>query len=206
MNNLRNEIENETTKRIIEWADDDRLIERFTTELMYKKYRSGELSQEKAYKKAYDKMLKTMYTERDNKLAKLEKYENAQDIERVKISVEWKKSAMWGNNPHVELSAYSCNNCYTSVSTASGCGYDKESQAVANALDEIYGIRKLLIENLDYIKEKKPYGINLYGNIPSFSGGVGVECYRSFFEAIGWKWEEMHGKTYDCYILTRGGK
>lgn len=206
MNKLRSAIEKETTKRIIEWADDDRLIERFTTDYTYKKYRAGEISQDKAYKKAYDKMVKTMYTERENKLSKLEKYENAQDIERVKISVEWKKSYTWGMNPHVDLSAYSCNNLYTSNSTASGCGYDKQSEAVANALNGIYGIRKLLIEKLDYIEQKKPYGVNLYSNIPAFSGGVGVDCYRSFFKAIGWNWEEMHGKTYDCYILTRGEK
>ena len=201
---LSNKIEKETTKRITEWVESENLIIRFSTAYTYEKYKAGEIPQEKAYKKACDKMLKTMYDDRNKKLEKLTKIENSQDIEQIKISVEWKNSRMWGMNPYVELSAYSSNNCYTANSTASGCGYDKESQAIAEALNSIYGIRKLLIEKLDYINEKKPYGINQYGIIPAFSGGVGTECFTSFFRDIGWTVTEMHGKTYDSYVLTKG--
>lgn len=194
---------NETTKRITEWAESENLIRRFSTDYIYGKYQAGEITHEKAYKKAYDKMIKTMYKERNKKLEKLIKIEQAEDIEQIRISVEWKKSATWGSNPHVELSAYSSNSCDTAKSTASGCGYDKESQAIAEALNSIYGVRKLLIEKLDYINEKKPYGINQYGIIPSFSGGVGTNCFTSFFKDIGWKVTEMHGKTYDSYIIEK---
>ena len=202
---LSNKIENETTKQIIEWAESENLIVRFSTDYTYNKYKSGEIPQEKAYKKAYDKMLKTMYNDRDKKLEKLAKIEQSQDIEQIKISVEWKKSAMWGMNPHVNLSAYTSNNCYTANSTASGCGYDKESQAIAEALNSIYSVRKLLIEKLDYINEKKPYGINQYGIIPAFSGGVGTVCFISFFQDIGYTVTEMHGETYDSYVILKEG-
>jgi hypothetical protein len=200
---LRNAIENETTKEIIEWAKSENLIIRFSTAYIYNKYKSGEISEEKAYKKAYDKMLKTMHNDRNKKLEKLAKIEQAQDIEQIKISVEWKKSYTWGMNPHVELSAYSCNNCYTSTASASGCGYDKESQAVAEALNSIYGIKKLLVKKIDFIKEQKPYGITTHNIIPCFSGGVGMNCFTSFFKEINWNVSEMHGKTYDCYIFTK---
>lgn len=201
---MKNKIRNEAVKRIVEWAESENLIRQFSTDYTYNKYKAGEITHENAYKKAYDKMVKTILQERDAKLEKLERIEQAEDIEQIRISVEWKNSRSWGSNPHVELSAYSSNSCYTAKATASGCGYDKESQAIAEALNAIYGIRKLLIEKLDYINEKKPYGINQYNIIPSFSGGVGTKCFTSFFKDIGWKVTEMHGKTYDSYVLTRG--
>jgi len=196
-------IEKETTKRIADWAESENLIGQFSTDYTYNKYKAGEITHEEAYKKAYDKMVKTMYKERNKKLEKLTKIEQAEDIKQIRISVEWKKSATWVSNPHVELSAFSSNSCYTAKATASGCGYDKESQAIAEALNSIYGVRKLLIEKLDYINEKKPYGINQYGIIPSFSGGVGTDCFTSFFKNIGWKVTEMHGKTYDSYVIEK---
>lgn len=200
---MKNKIRNEAVKRIADWAENENLIRRFSTAYTYGKYKAGEITHEKAYKKAYDKMVKTMYEERDKKLEKLERIEQAEDIEQIRISVEWKKSYTWESNPHVELSAYSVNTCDTANSTASGCGYDKESQAIAEALNSIYGIRKLLIEKLDYINEKEPYGINQYGIIPAFSGGVGTKCFTSFFKDIGWKVTEMHGKTYDSYVIEK---
>ena len=181
---MKNKIESEAVKRIVEWAESENLIRRFSTDYTYGKYQAGEITYEKAYKKAYNKMVKTMYEERNKKLEKLEKIETSQDIKQIIISVEWRKSTAWGSNPHVELSAYSVNSCDTAKATASGCGYDKESQAIAKALNSIDGIRKLLIEKLDYINEKKPYGINQYGIIPAFSGGVGTECFTSFFKNI----------------------
>lgn len=196
-------IYNEAVKKNTEWAENENLIRRFSTDYMYNKYKAGETTHENAYKKAYTKMAKTMYKERDKKLEKLAKIEQAEDIEQIRISVEWKKSTTWGNNPHVELSAYSSYSCCAAKATASGCGYDKESQAIAEALNSIDGVRKLLIEKLDYINEKKPYGINQYNTIPAFSGGVGTNCFTSFFKNIGWKVTEMHGKTYDSYVIEK---
>ena len=196
-------IYNETTKRIVEWAESENLIRQFSTDYTCNKYKAGEITHEEAYKKAYAKMTKAMYKERDKKLEKLTKIKQSQDIEQIRISVEWKKSATYGNNPHVELSAYSSSSCYDTNATASGYGYDKESQAIAVALNSIDGVRKLLIEKLDYINEKKPYGINQYSIIPSFSGGVGTNCFTSFFKDIGWKVTEMHGKTYDSYVIVK---
>lgn len=200
---MKNKIRNEAVKRIADWAENENLIRRFSTAYTYGKYQAGDFPHEKAYKKAYDKMVRTIYKERDEKLEKLTKIEQAEDIEQIRISVEWKKSPAWENNPHVELSAYSSNGCDTAKATASGCGYDKESQAIAKALNAIDGVRKLLIEKLDYINEEKPYGINQYDTIPAFSGGVGTKCFTSFFKDIGWKVTEMHGKTYDSYVIVK---
>lgn len=206
MKELRKKIRDEAVKRIVEWAESENLIKQFSTDYTYEKYKAGEITHENAHKKAYGKMVKTMYKERDKKLEKLTKIEQAEDIEQINISVEWKNSRAGGSNPHVTLSAYSSNSCYTANAKASGGGYDKESQAIAEALNAINGIRKLLLDKLDYIDEKKPYGIIQYGIIPSFSGGVGTECFTSFFNNIGWTVAEMHGKTYDSYVIMRGGK
>ena len=59
----------------------------------------------------------------------------------IKISIEWKKSATWGANPHGEawLSFIDKdghrNSKYVTFGGVSGCGYDKLSTAVAGCLN-----------------------------------------------------------------------
>ena len=46
------------------------------------------------------------------------------------LSMEWKKSRMWGANPTLTYKG-------TTVAKASGCGYDKESAALADFLSHL---------------------------------------------------------------------
>jgi hypothetical protein len=70
-------------------------------------------------------------------LAKIEAERNQKPVKEIEISIEWKKSRMWGNNPH--LTAWVRFEDETSEKfccTASGCGYDKESQVISDVYNE----------------------------------------------------------------------
>lgn len=139
----------------------------------------------------------------------------------VKISMEWKRSRMWGNNPSAEC-WYTCKDAdgqfkhgYVVSGSIGGCGYDKGSTAVAKCLNQINEVLKLL-----YVKKDKShksavtnendlnrtlfgYGSG-YGILPSIEGGVGVSCYPRIFESLGYKFTtQASGKTFDVYTITK---
>jgi hypothetical protein len=132
----------------------------------------------------------------------------------AKISIEWKKSKMWGSNPSAEcLYSYKdaeCNIRTNRVISGSigGCGYDKQSTAVANCLNQINEILKLLytVKNDNLDKDNRDlfgYGSG-YGLIPSIEGGVGVSCYPSIFAKLGYEFKTIaSGKAFDVYTITK---
>jgi hypothetical protein len=121
------------------------------------------------------------------------------------ITVEWKKSRTWGYNPHVQVTAKNVDGPWGYAnSTASGCGYDKESQAVADALNEL--IQYKLWQKWDSGKwdDSRPYGVAKYGDgSPRFCGGVGVSCMYGIAKWVGGEWRTVaSGKLFNVYELT----
>lgn len=132
------------------------------------------------------------------------------EIESISISVEWTKSKTWGNNPSAEIIVrFTDKTCdrYNS-GKISGCGYDKESTAIARAINQCNEFLRAMYQ----IKEKNinaenralfGYGSG-YGVRPYLEGGVGVSCYPNIFSAIGYVWAGVsHGKTYDVYTVNK---
>jgi hypothetical protein len=134
------------------------------------------------------------------------------------ITVEWKKSRMWGSNPSATT------NYGVSSSSIGGCGYDKHSTATAEVLNQCPEILKklylkeeerlqqLAISTLsDEDKEKYlsrrsfiGYGSG-YGVIPSFSGGVGVGCHQRICEGLGFVWSNITStNTVDVHMVGEG--
>ena len=125
-------------------------------------------------------------------------------MDYINISVEWHKSRTWGNCPRVEVRT---NDGYYTGS-ASGCGYDKESAAVAQALNQSASVLKALYDMKEQNIEKHSHDVLGYGSgygiRPYFEGGVGISCFRSIFERLGYKWEcTGSGKTFDVYKVSR---
>ncbi len=130
-------------------------------------------------------------------------------IDSINISVEWKKSRMWGANPtayvRVNFKGGECKNFESG--SIGGCGYDKESTAISEALNYCNELLKLM-----YTKKDKKTKLNNgdifgygsgYGLLPYFNGGVGVSCYYQIFESLGFKFEKVSsGKTFDVYRAT----
>ena len=133
------------------------------------------------------------------RLQKLAEVEDAELPQVINISVEWHRSAMWGYNPSAAVAA----DYRRTYGKASGCGYDKESAAVASALNANHEVMKIIYK---YVDEggTLPYGASVWAGLPSFDGGVGVGCYRSIFEACGYEWRTVaSGKLFNCYTIER---
>lgn len=136
-------------------------------------------------------------------------FSNLEDIETLTINVEWKRSQMWGMNPTAE--AYVNGIGHVSSGSIGGCGYDKQSTAVARVLNQVPQLIKKLYElkenNVD-VKNHDLFGYGSgYGVLPSFEGGVGVSCYYKIFESIGYEFKTIsNGKTFDVYQISRKNK
>jgi len=131
----------------------------------------------------------------------------------VAIAIEWKKSRMWGSNPHATARVcYPDHHVEVFEATANGCGYDKESTVVAALLNKC--LLGVLIAKGRRLK-KLPYGISWDKNgvwTPRFEGGVGMSCYLDrnlehgdpgILQALGWSMRNTgSGKTFDAYELV----
>lgn len=139
---------------------------------------------------------------------------NSGELMSVKISVEWKRSKMWGSNPSAECwatykdSEGNTNSHYITSGSISGCGFDKLSTAVANCLNQINEALKPLYKAKNEMPNKDNrevfgYGSG-YGILPSIEGGVGTNCYPAIFKSIGYKFETVaSGKTFDVFTINK---
>lgn len=171
---------------------------------------------EKLTKSEQKEILKNKITEDYEKrliknLKRIDTIKNANDnIELITINVDWVKNPTWGYNPHATIYT---NNGDTTEGKASGCGYDKESAAIAEALNKNNDILKILYT----AKNKKMtlkntnnhdllgYGSG-YGVLPYFEGGVGVSSLLNIFRKLGYNIQEHHTNKSDFYTIKKGGK
>lgn len=157
-------------------------------------------------------------TDKANKAAaelknRIKNIDSAGVLFSAEISIEWKKSRMWGMNPTATAQIISQdangNFIYENFSdSASGCGYDKESTVIAGCLNQSNAILKAFRIFIDQAKENPReffgYGIGFYNQIYTVSGGVGAECYKRNFESIGYNFQRIaSGKTFDVYKITK---
>jgi len=138
-------------------------------------------------------------------LAHLQTIEAAPEFTGISISMEWKRSQMWGNNPKAE--GRDGHGYYVSGSI-SGCGYDKGSTAVANVLNQSKALLKALYTAKEANVNTKNHELLGYGSgygiLPRFEGGVGVSCYPAIFNKIGFDFKTVaSGKTFDAYTVDR---
>jgi hypothetical protein len=189
--------------------NNENVINYYLTELRIKQLQNGEITKEKAQELAIKKAIKENKKQLENKLKHIEKVENeAREIKSISVVVEWVVSRTWGHNPNVI--AFTQNKGCT-YGSASGCGYDKESSAIAEAFNKNENLLKILYD----IKEKAlkdditvsshdsiGYGAG-YGAIPYFEGGVGVSCFWHILEKAGYKTKSISGRNWTSYIIEK---
>lgn len=200
-------------------TESDNGLKRYSTARRWEQYQNGEIDRETACKFAIKRMNKEIEKEIEKKLAHLEAVANAPEVDYITVNVEYKRSSVWGYNPAVEVITNSESGFFTGY--ASGCGYDKESAAVAEAFNKSLGIMKVLYT----LKEKAleagesdesktactghdnrncvGYGAG-YGVLPYFEGGVGVSCFWSILKKAGFNTSCNYGKHENFYILNKG--
>ena len=193
----------------------DRGLKENSTATRWEQYTAGKISREKAVELAIKRYDKQLDKEIEKRLKHLRAVSIAPDLQFINIYVSWVKSSYWGYNPHVEV----VTNAGTYVGRASGCGYDKESAAVAEAFNQSLSILKALYT----LKEKGledglsdysatactghdnrnicGYGSG-YSVIPYFEGGVGVSCFWNILKKCGFETYCRCAKHSNIYFVT----
>lgn len=147
--------------------------------------------------------------------ARIDAERNQKPVKRMVITIEWKKSRMYGHNPHAETRIEHTDGSFSRIDGVTcsgyGYGYDKESTVIADIFDRTlkYKLWALTEEQMkgghgSGDSGPAPYGISRYGESHrSFSGGIGVSCYYRITEYIGGTFEHTaNGKTFDVYTVT----
>lgn len=197
-------------------TDPDRGLKAHSTEIRWNQYKAGTITREKAVELATKRATKEITKDLAGKLEKLDRIAQAKDLDFITVSVDWVRSRTWGYNPHVEIRT----NAGYFTGSASGCGYDKESAAIADAFNQCDSILKALYT----LKEKGlragqtdesktascgrsngsicGYGAG-YGAIPYFEGGVGASCFWEILRKCGFKTSGHHSKHSDFYNVEK---
>lgn len=180
------------------------------TAAQLRKYNAGEMTKKEIKEKIKNKIIKEYDNRLKKDIAKIERIKQADEkTQYINISINWTKSATWGYNPHATITT---DRHEATEGRASGCGYDKESAAIAEALNKNDDILKLL-----YIAKNKKmtlkntnshdilgYGSG-YGVLPYFEGGVGASSLMNIFKKLGYNVTEYHTDKSDFYTITKGG-
>ena len=136
---------------------------------------------------------------------KLEVVKAQPKLKSLTITIEWRKSRMWGWNPYATGEAITSEG-YRLVgwAKASGCGYCKRSTVIADLFNQF--LRHKLYDSavLKRLAIRKPYGMSFPKDgqkwLACFDGGIGEGCYLQISEAIGGTWEQVaNGKHVDVY-------
>jgi hypothetical protein len=177
------------------------LLRNYTSKVWSNRFKQGIITLETYKEKTKLTINKDYAKQLETSIAKLDAVASVENIpDEIKIAVEWLKSKTWGANPHAEV--WHPYDSFTG--SASGCGYDKESAAVAEALNQSNAILKIAYDMIER-GEQLPYGLGTsYRILPQFEGGVGVSCFARFFEQAGYTWNNAgSGKMFDCYYITK---
>lgn len=215
-------LQNEANKRIRDFIDG--LTEETEVKGMLTKWQYSDILTATDKKKEWTlEALKERVTARkqkeldkslNEKLARLETVYSAPEFVSAEISVEWKKSRMWGNNPTAQAHVIVKDETYGRSSdrynsgSIGGCGYDKQSTAVANSLNQSNSFLKLLYTLKDQnptIDNRELFGYGSgNGILPYLEGGVGVSCYPTIFEKVGFEFKyKVNGKSFDYFEITK---
>ena len=132
----------------------------------------------------------------------VELVESYEQPDQIVITVEWKPSTTWGMCPRATVTGEKRR----TESRASGCGYDKESVAIASALNQNPEALRILYDHAE-AGGAFPYGVMDIAGVPSFNGICGVSCFYKIFEACGYTFRKLAGGgRLDVYGIKRRTK
>jgi len=143
----------------------------------------------------------------------------APDIARFVVSVEWTRGGVYGSQA---IATFTTDNIGRTGEKTGGCGYDKESTAIADVLNKSPEVLKLFFRRLESglqsgeidterMRESTElvfgYGVGLFSSPDEFfDGGVGTNCYLRNFEAVGWTAEKIAtGNLFDVWEFKKKG-
>lgn len=139
---------------------------------------------------------------------KLEEVATAPKFLGAVVTVEWKRSAMWGKNPRATAKIKTENGTTVLTgSSVSGCGFDKLSESVARALNASDAIKKVLYQKFEEALQNNPaaslreaLGYGSGYELPEFEGGCGVSTIREILKKCGFVFEGIaSGSNFNVF-------
>lgn len=180
----------------------DNVLQRESTSTRWAQYVNGKISREQCAEYAAARQARAYEKSKAQHIAKAERIQDAPELQELTISIEWHRSATWGYNPHATITAYTDKGVFRAEGKASGCGYDKRSAAVADAMNQIDSCLKVIYDLRT--EGENPYGAGAHNCYPYFEGGVGIDCYHHIMNLAGFKKVSDHGtKTTDYYHYVK---
>lgn len=139
-------------------------------------------------------------------------FSNDKEIKRIVVATNWRRGSMQANQCKAEVKV-----TYADYSTETfesertgGCGYDKESTAIADAFNRINALLKeLALKANEAIKKGEGYCEYIgygcgYNTLPYFEGGVGFNSQAKILSSLGYKMNHLHWtKKTDVYEFIK---
>jgi hypothetical protein len=194
--------------------DSDKGIKAYLTETRWKQYQDGTITRRQAVNFANNRMEKQIAKKQEQEYKLLEAAENAPELYYISICVSYSN--------YGSASAEVRTNYGTHYGKACGYGYDKQSAAIAEAMNQDAAIMKVLYqlkENalaagisdhsstaITGVNNKSVCGYGAgYNTIPYFEGGCGSSCYWSILKKCGFNTSEHFGKHDDFFEVKKEG-
>lgn len=159
-----------------------------------------------------NRMVKASEKSLNKELERIDTVSNADDVVSVTINVEWTKGGTYGAQAVATAEVRYKGGEYAKYygQRTSGYGYDKESTAIASALNQSNGLLKAMYRIKNSSIHVHSQNRNLigygsgYGTLPYFEGGVGVTCMYRICDNINLKFKSIaFGKLFNVYSITK---
>lgn len=196
--------------------DPDRGLREWSTAAKWAAYQAGTIDRADAVQAALERGFADVRASEHKRLERMGEAAQVPALSSLSVIVEWARSRTWGANPTTRIE----HDGREYKGHASGCGYDKRSAAVAEALNQIPAVRKVLYQAAEdalkgggYPRECSSgcvswgdllgYGSG-YSILPYFEGGVGVNCFWSILDRCGYEVRTVCDRRYlDVYSIER---
>lgn len=185
----------------------EEILQRESTPTRWDQYKQKRITYNELVEYTSERIKKKYRKKVQTELELLKQIAKEETPKEVTIYVNWVKNPYWGNNPHAEVT----DDKRRYFGSASGCGYDKRTAAIAEAANQSLQILRILCDKKELELQKGKTGENDdiigygsgYSAIPELEGGVGVSSFRKIFENCGYNWNDYSGEKYDMYIITK---
>ena len=198
------------------WGNPDKGLREWSTAAKWAAYQAGTIDRADAVRAALERSFAHVRARERKRLERICEAAQAPALSSLTITVEWVKSRIWGANPTATIE----HDGREYTGHAPGCGYDKRSSAVAEALNKIPAVRKVLYQAAEDALEAGGYprecssGCVSWGDLlgygsgysilPYFEGGVGVNCFWSILDKCGYEVRTVCDRRYlDVYSIER---
>lgn len=197
--------------------ENDWFFRQSLTETRFNQYQNGDIDLNTARKYAMERNARKLEKRCNAAIEKLNAAENREKVYSIAISVDWKRSQMWGYNPNASCTIVTENGCQSFYGSASGCGYDKLTAAIADALNQCNALMGVMYDCKERAMRKGyrdnaqtnssnsdciHYGAG-YGALPYFEGGVGMSSLMGVLEKMEFKCicANRSNKNYDYWFF-----